>query len=149
MEAFFWVFVFLCITRGGPGGNHREELQPSSLPTLETEKLLLDHLFYSDDINALAENKARLFLEDDFEGFVLPHIHSYFEPLKPLLVRWWKVLRIAHQFPMFEAVHDWFLDALRDTIHALKEHPHEIHPETERVNQSRWEDLRSLQYFPG
>lgn len=150
VEAFFWALTSLCITRGGPGGKRRDELKPGTRSTPETQELFLvvDCLFYSEDIVRLAETKRRLFTEDLFEKYLLPHVHPYFDPLKPLLVKWWKILQIAYQFPMFEAVHGWFLDALRDIIVALKKDPPVIHPGSADVDKFRQKDLRSLQYFP-
>ncbi|KAF9455161.1 hypothetical protein BDZ94DRAFT_1242451, partial [Collybia nuda] len=93
-------------------------------------------------------SKETLFLQNEFEEYVLPHVHPYFERLKPLLLRWWKILRIAYRFPHFEKIHDWFLDALRDSISTLKQDPPEVHPASADVDAFRRKDLRSLQYFP-
>ncbi|KAF9455625.1 hypothetical protein BDZ94DRAFT_1316018 [Collybia nuda] len=150
LEALFWVLVSICITRGGPGGRRREELKPGTPSTPETQKLflLVDCFFYTENISRLVGNKRTLFIQDEFEKYFLPHVHPYFERLKPLLVRWWKILQIAYRFPHFETIHGWFLDALRLSISALKENPPEVHPASADVDAFRREDLRSLQYFP-
>ncbi|KAF9460294.1 hypothetical protein BDZ94DRAFT_1311668 [Collybia nuda] len=150
LEAFFWVIASLCITRCGTGGKCCEELKPGTLPTPETRQLsLISHcFFYTENTTALINNKKKLFTKDEFVEYVLPHVHPYFEPLKPLLVKWWKILRIAHRFPAFETIHDWFLDALRETISILEQLPPETHPVSVDVDAFRQRDLWSLQYFP-
>jgi hypothetical protein len=150
MEALFWSKVSMCLMRQGPNGKRREELLPE---TKETPNIIkLRHIYYclfsSENPTELAHNKKKLFIENDYEEHVVPHFHPYFEPLKPLLLRWWKILRIAHQFPIFEAVHDWIQDALSDSIQALKDHPSQFSDEAREVDEFREKDLMSLQYFP-
>lgn len=36
LESFFWVLLYLCLTRSGPGGERRDELQPKPAPHPDT-----------------------------------------------------------------------------------------------------------------
>lgn len=156
IEAFFWVLTYLCLTRQGPGGRCRDELMLGrphdsvSGPIINTYWCLLGN----EDIQSMAKNKSRIFIKDHYKKHVLQYIHPYFSPLKGLLLKWWKILRLAYQYPCFEAVHDAFLNALQDTILELKRQTptSDEGPQAEEaasaVDKFCKIDLASLQSFP-
>ncbi|KAG6918275.1 hypothetical protein DXG01_015649 [Tephrocybe rancida] len=110
LEALFWCLVYICVTREGPGGRRREELRPDYKVPVgdQANNIALRNINYcffaANDIHILARNKSSLFMNNDFVDCIVPRFHPYFEPLKPLMVRWWNILRTALQFPtLFEA----------------------------------------------
>ena len=92
MEAFFWVMTYICITRQGPGGDRRDDLKPEGNAP---KQLLLTnyYLFSSDEVHDLVHNKRRMFTMDECEEYALQVFHPYFNSLKPLMRKWWKILR--------------------------------------------------------
>ncbi|RDB18915.1 hypothetical protein Hypma_014319 [Hypsizygus marmoreus] len=152
LEATFWSLNFVCITREGPGGKRRKELLPQNQSSAPRELLLVNYcLFSSEDIVELADNKRELLQDDDeYEVYILSQFHPYFWPLRPLMKKWWQILRLAHEYPVFEATHEWFLRALDETIDELKKKPPSEPLNGARdVDKTRKEDLLSLQSFPG
>ena len=95
MESFFWVLLYICLTRCGPGGYRRKELSNGwPLNTMEDKRLasVVSRLF-GGDRPTLRVNKNLLFdQQEDLELHILPSIHPYFEPLKPLILNWWNIL---------------------------------------------------------
>jgi hypothetical protein len=150
LESFFWVLTYLCLTRQGPGGRRRDELMPQQSRLPENEPIVRPFFcfFGDEDIGNMAKNKRKLFQLDDYKEYVLKHTHPYFLPLEPLLLKWWKILRLGYKYPVFEAVHDAFLDALKETIEALKNQPQERDDAAAAVDATRLKDLTSLRYFP-
>lgn len=155
-EAFFWVLTYLCLTRRGPGGRRRDELIPGRPhhPYLAFIISAYRCFFGNDNILNMAKNKSQLFLHNEYEQYVLPYIHPYFSPLQGLLLKWWKILQLAHRYPTFEAVHDAFLGALEQTILELKERPlasasdPQAKEATSVVDEFRRKDLALLRSFP-
>ncbi|THH14623.1 hypothetical protein EUX98_g9585 [Antrodiella citrinella] len=84
LESFFWVLVYQCFVRNGPGGRRRREVMPGRSMTTR--------------LNALFNNKnpvqkLKLFKYPDlFERDVVPDFHPYFNRLKPLVLEWWHLL---------------------------------------------------------
>lgn len=153
MESFFWTLLYLCITRPGPGGDRREELDgdiPDDAPSVEdvAELRRIVFCFFGDETEKIAMNKAQLFSEPElFEEGVLRHIHPYFEPLKPLLRQWWDLLLLAHEFEGYEyhGIHKFVIALLEK---ALQELPAENSPEDEerarRARERRDEFVREV-----
>ncbi|OSD08234.1 hypothetical protein PYCCODRAFT_1357249 [Trametes coccinea BRFM310] len=105
MESCFWVLLYLCMTRSGPGGVRREELvsELDAVPAEIEELRTIVYCFFDGSLERIARNKKQAF-EDykSFEPLVLRHIHPYFEPLRPLLRRWWELLLLAYEFEGYE-----------------------------------------------
>ncbi|KAL1661929.1 hypothetical protein GGF50DRAFT_129122 [Schizophyllum commune] len=124
MESFFWTLLYLCITRSGPGGNRREELDgdiPDDAPSVEdvAELRRIVFCFFGDETETIAMNKAQLFSEPElFEEGVLRHVHPYFEPLKPLLRQWWDLLLLAYEFEGYEyhGIHKFVIALLEKAL---------------------------------
>ncbi|KAI9065058.1 hypothetical protein FKP32DRAFT_1602608 [Trametes sanguinea] len=127
MESFFWVLLYLCMTCSGPGGVRREELvgeldaelDADSAEVLELRTIV--YCFFDGSLERIARNKKRAFENhQSFEPLVLRHVHPYFEPLKPLLRRWWELLLLAYEFEGYEyhSIHALVIELLE---RALKE----------------------------
>ncbi|KAA1473330.1 hypothetical protein DENSPDRAFT_872739 [Dentipellis sp. KUC8613] len=98
LESFFWVLVYLCVSRKGPGGARHDELDRNWQDTSAEEiRAVVYCLFDSDDTKTLADNKRLAFHNpEDFDKYIFPCFHPYFEPLKPLLSTWWKVIQLGY-----------------------------------------------------
>lgn len=153
LEALFWCMSYICVTREGPGRRRREELQPEYIKTHSDANMDLRRINYcffaSDEEDFLAYNKSSLFQEDEYEQYILRHFHPYFEPLKPLMMRWWRILLTAYQFPVFEATHRWILDALDETLRGLESQDQSTPSKaTAQVDSERDENLNLLRFGP-
>src|SRR5260221_10324228 len=106
IESFFGVLVHICITRQGPGGVRREELEQENEAKEGNKDLRLGrvvHFFFDSDKNTMASNKSEIFTHPNhFEQYVLDNFHDYFQPLKDLVLEWYHLLILAHQFHAFE-----------------------------------------------
>ncbi|TFY54115.1 hypothetical protein EVG20_g9843 [Dentipellis fragilis] len=121
LESFFWILVYLCLTRAGPGGGHRDPPEDSKACAR------LDHivtcLFTSDDDLVLARNKHDLFQSpEDMRDFIVPQFHPYFQCLSNLVLDWWNILQLAYR--TYDAltpavIHQQVLDVLDDALKAL------------------------------
>lgn len=133
MESFFWVLLYICITRSGPGGDRRKELtedfnaasEPSRTQILELRRMV--HCFFDGGLEIIAWNKKELFEgpSKDFETHLLLHVHSYFEPLKPLLRQWWELLLLAYKFEGYEYhnIHKFVIELLERALGMVRELP--------------------------
>lgn len=133
MESFFWVLLYICITRSGPGGDRRKELtedfnaasEPSRTQILELRRMV--HCFFDGGLEIIAWNKKDLFESSskEFETHLLVHVHSYFEPLKPLLRQWWELLLLAYKFEGYEYhnIHKFVIELLEKALGTLNDLP--------------------------
>ncbi|OSD08223.1 hypothetical protein PYCCODRAFT_1472904 [Trametes coccinea BRFM310] len=136
MESFFWVLLYLSMTHSGPGGVRREELvgelDADSSEVFELRTIC--HCFFDGPLEKIAWNKREPFRDyKSFEPLVLRHVHPYFEPLRPLLRRWWELLLLSYEFEGWEYYHNHVLvielleRALEEleTVEASKAEQHE------------------------
>jgi hypothetical protein len=149
IESFFWVLVHICLTRKGPGGVLREELEEENDD--DEQGILIRRLFYcffDSDNETMQTNKAHIFANpDDLETFVLDNFHPYFHELKGLVKEWFHTLRLAHQFHAFEYynIHDMVLEILEKALNSL---PSDVIDEAgQSVLKTRKEDIEELNSF--
>ncbi|KAF5376687.1 hypothetical protein D9615_007842 [Tricholomella constricta] len=121
LESFFWVLVRICLTRRGPGlGMVREELKPNSKGN--PLRIIVKEYFESDEPN-IKETKYQLFLKESrFEEDLIPFFDkTYFESLRPLVLKWWATLVLAYCFHGNEYyhIHSHILRLLRDSLRTL------------------------------
>ena len=146
LESFFWVLLHICITRNGPGGVRREELEEKN-ETNETYNGLRRVIYYlfDSDMKTMAENKAELFTHsDDFEPYILGNFHDYFQPLREIVREWFHVLILAHQFHSYEYynVHDMVLRILDRGLESLSRE--DASEATLKVLQAREANIQKL-----
>jgi hypothetical protein len=124
MESLFWVLMYICLARRGPGaGMWRRELLPGSDVK---DRRLSEIIFNNFDCKheyIIQANKIKLFGEDNFMEEAIEKFHPYFRPLKSMMIQWWSVLRAAYIYRKIEyyTVHDQILGILDNA--ALKLHP--------------------------
>ncbi|KAH9847679.1 hypothetical protein C2E23DRAFT_863190 [Lenzites betulinus] len=133
MESFFWVFLYICITRSGPGGDRQKELtedfkaasEPSRTQILELRRVV--HCFFDGGLDIITRNKKELFerSRNEFEMHLLLHIYSYFEPLKPVLRQWWELLLLAYVFEGYEYhnIHKFVTELLERALEMVRDLP--------------------------
>lgn len=121
IESLFWVFLYMCLTRRGPGGPRREELESSftgrSPDTIKLRTVVF--CLFDGPREVLYDNKGRLLGNPDhMREFIIPCFHPYFDDLKDLALKWWKTLVFGYQHRMFEYdfIHTYVLRILRDDI---------------------------------
>ncbi|KAH9945519.1 hypothetical protein B0H21DRAFT_809280 [Amylocystis lapponica] len=99
VEALFWVSQNVCLTRDGPGGSRRRELKVENCggDLSSLEKIVF--CFFDSPTDVLANNRRILFTRfDDLESIIMPHFHPYFDSLKPLMLEWSYLLRMAYTY---------------------------------------------------
>ncbi|THH27940.1 hypothetical protein EUX98_g6254 [Antrodiella citrinella] len=130
IECFFWVTVYECLVRSGPGGAYRPEVM-SDFPQSSSESMTprerkdltmcIHTLFHTDDNG---DRKATLFLSPDlFESSVLPFFHPYFTRMKPLVREWWYLLQClyrAHDDVTQGLVHEKILGLLNEHLERVQ-----------------------------
>ena len=123
LESFFWVLIHICLTRKGPGGVRREELEEGNDENEECipVRRVVFCLFDSSE-ETMRANKRKLFSNPNhLEEFVLDKFHNYFHGLKGPMKEWFHVLRLAYQFYAFEYhdIHDMVLEILEKTLDSI------------------------------
>ncbi|KAK0438872.1 uncharacterized protein EV420DRAFT_1279836 [Desarmillaria tabescens] len=106
MESFFWVVIYICLTRAGPGGPLRHTLKSLSEAddndTYETRKIrALVYFFFDAPESDILYNKRKLFDNpgpEHLQEHILDYFDPYFAPLKPVVLEWWRILNLAYHF---------------------------------------------------
>ncbi|KAK0200518.1 hypothetical protein DFS33DRAFT_1397272 [Desarmillaria ectypa] len=106
MESFFWVVIYICLTRAGPGGSLRHALKSPSEDddndSYETRKIrALVYFFFDAPEGDILYNKRKLFDNpgpEHLREHVLNYFDPYFAPLKPVVLEWWRILNLAFKF---------------------------------------------------
>ena len=146
LESFFWVLVHICLTRQGPGGVRREELEQKHQAEQEYKDLRrVIHCFFDSDMSIMAANKSEIFKHPNhFDQYVLDNFHGYFEPLRDLVKEWFHVLILAHKFHAFEYhdIHDMVLEILERALESFP--PEDINEVAQKVVEGRKANIKKL-----
>ncbi|KIJ51558.1 hypothetical protein M422DRAFT_244721 [Sphaerobolus stellatus SS14] len=103
IESFWWILVHLAMTRAGPGGLRRLITKPPE----NEENLMISQQIYNyfdGPPGTLGTSKAAVFSVGyekalrTVENNLLANFHSYFEPLKGVILKWWKILYSGYEF---------------------------------------------------
>ena len=150
MESFMWVVIWICLTRSGPGGHRRKELDPADQSEQAKKIRHIVFCLFDGPISTLSENKTTLFTcPADMENEILPRFHPYFEPLKELVLGWWRKLRMAYKYRIWPTIHDQFLEDLDKTIELLKTTSLSSDAATEAEIKRRKEERRKRSQYLG
>ncbi|THV03605.1 hypothetical protein K435DRAFT_835761 [Dendrothele bispora CBS 962.96] len=148
MESMFWVLLYLCLTRKGPGGDLRDELfdQPRPLEKSTRDLLLVVYCFYDSPTQVIQNNKNTLFKNSkDLDPLILHHIHPYFNDVKPILLEWWRILYLGfkryNDAETIEYIHTPRLFRLA-TSKWLQNHPTKVESEEPYIEMMKKEDMR-------
>lgn len=115
LESLFWVLVYICLTRSGPGGTRRKELGPEA-DLKDTKTQSLHHFLYcffdAEEDDILNDNKRRFFSDPTgVEGHIIPNIHPYFACLGDVLKEYWRQLQLSYR-----VYDDWEMVTIHDKI---------------------------------
>ncbi|KAH8091829.1 hypothetical protein BXZ70DRAFT_471969 [Cristinia sonorae] len=164
LESLFWIFLYLCLTRAGPGGKRRADFDEE--PTGECDAVAKLHaivwrLFESPEDHEIAFNKRDLFIHpESLKTLLIPAMHPYFEPLHQLLIDWWGLLRSSYQtYNDIEQglIHLKVIELLGATLRDLKnsqvdelelENNEEVKAMTEAELERRRVDLERYRLYP-
>ena len=106
IESFFWVLVYICLTRNGPGGKRRPEL---TLPKPGGRSALyntIQKVFENANLSDLTLRRENLVMDLLlFKQDILNHFHPYFGPLEPMMEKWYTLLQRARHHHSIEYDH--------------------------------------------
>ncbi|PFH44701.1 hypothetical protein AMATHDRAFT_11122 [Amanita thiersii Skay4041] len=137
IESFFWVIVYICITRKGPGGNRRLELQDEESDLSKA----VDIAFNPDNMQQLGRTR-RDYIARGQLNVLMKHFHKHFD-LHDLITRWGKLLAFtsAYSGPDRDLIHHHTLRLLDEAISKLTK---ERSPEEEEIENGKREKRRKL-----
>ncbi|KAH8091799.1 hypothetical protein BXZ70DRAFT_469438 [Cristinia sonorae] len=163
IESLYWIFLYICLTRAGPGGKRRVEFDED--PTVfdmddPVTKLhtIVWRLFDNPKHEHIAMNKRNLFVDPaSLENFLIPAMHPYFGPLHRLLIDWWSLLRSSYEvYDDIEQglIHMKVIKLLDNAIEDLKKRQvdeldgDEVKLLTKAESERRQADLERYRRFP-
>ncbi|KAL1742624.1 hypothetical protein HDZ31DRAFT_42850 [Schizophyllum fasciatum] len=131
IESFFWVLVYICTTRSGPGGRREEytlkvdEIEdPQQRQEVQRLIRVTRSFFDTDDLATLYGNKAKLREEglEDFDKHIIPCFHPYFSPFKHAMRSLFQLLQIALKYRGYEycSIHDRAIGILQRLVDELQ-----------------------------
>ncbi|TFY71304.1 hypothetical protein EVG20_g1698 [Dentipellis fragilis] len=152
LESFWWILLYICLSRNGPGGAQRDEL----FQQRDEEALwlgnIVDCLFETKDEYVRRMNKVELFTNlDHLQSFIIPRFHPYFKGLEKLIMDWRTVLHFAYE--TYDKVtpgiiHRLVLAVLDDVLKDLQSAPLEQDTQaaelTQKEDDRRARDLNEL-----
>ncbi len=123
IESLFWVLAYICLVREGPGVGMlrgRDLLKNDA----EGDRLegLLHSYFDSPDRRDIRDYKRGFFDDRTLMGTdILANFDDYFEPLKNMMDKWWRILVLAYKYRKFEyyTIHDQVIHILNEAIESL------------------------------
>jgi len=106
LEGFFWVLVWLSLSRDGPARRRTELLPDHKDPQQESFRTAFANTFEESD-KVLALAKQRIFTTPrHFLESILRNISNYCRPLDELLKKFYLTLRNAHRSHSFDDLYD-------------------------------------------
>ena len=125
IESFFWILMYICLTRKGPDGARRDELDHQDDPSDYTEELrgIIYCLFGCDWRRVIQKKTAVLEDRRNLEDIILPYFHPYFDGLKDLIRKWHGLLYHAYSFRLIEydIIHDQSLKLIQEALASLEQ----------------------------
>ncbi|KAF8338591.1 hypothetical protein F5887DRAFT_889803 [Amanita rubescens] len=122
IESLFWVLAYICLVREGPGINMlRRDLLKNNAEGDRLEGLLHSY-FDSPDRRDIRDCKRGFFDDRTLMGTdILANFDDYFEPLKNMMDKWWRILVLAYKYRKFEyyTIHDQVIHILNEAIENL------------------------------
>ena len=137
IESLFWVVVFICLVREGPGTNMLRKELLNNDPKNKTLQDTIYRYFDATEPHEIRHNKTTVLTSNStIRNEILPQFHQYFEPLKDMMVRWQLIMRLAYNHRKFEyyTIHDQIIDMIKKTMDGLSESqdPRTLKEETRR-----------------
>jgi hypothetical protein len=121
LESLWWIIVHLALIREGPG-KRRTVASGSNL-----EVILAD--FFDGDQRDLTLSKEGVFArkfnnsKDNMKLELFDYFHDYFDPIKPVLEKWWIILKSGFEFRGYEYanIHEMILNVLEQEVETFPE----------------------------
>ena len=148
MESVLWVLLYVCLTReANEDGIRRRELRPNNAEKNDRLLTLLCEIFDR------GNTESRINCLDVPAAFeeVLKDVHSYFDCLKPLLLKLRWVLYLAHKYKGIERynIHSIVLAIFEETIAELKQHRNDQEILKAKENRrKKWIKWRAVPQVP-
>lgn len=96
-KVFFWILVWICLSRDGPARRQSELLCNNQDPRHKSLRTTFTRIFEADD-HLLALMKQEMFMSPRrFMTSVLQNVSTYCKPLEDLLRQFYLALRSAHK----------------------------------------------------
>ena len=131
IESFFWILMYICLTRKGPDGARRDELDHQDDPSDHTKNLrhIIYCLFGCDWLHIIENKTAVLKFRSNLEDLIFPYFHPYFDGLKDLIRKWHGLLHRAYQFRLVECdmIHDQSLKLIQEALANLEKKANKGH----------------------
>ena len=149
IESLFWVMAYICLIREGPGkGMLRKELLNCDPENKDLQDVIYRYFDITNHLEILL-NKRALFDEDNkMDNDILLKFHPYFEPLKRMMIQWWRVMILAYEHRKFEyhTIHDQIIHIVDKAMKELPENqdPRTVFEEKRRLDE-RQQYLASVQ----
>ena len=124
IESLFWVMTYICLVREGPGKNMlRKELLNGDAENRDLQGIIYRYFDISDR-HQIFFNKQALFKDHkNLDNDILLKFHPYFEPLKTMMIQWWRVMILAYEHRKFEyyTIHDQIIHIIGKAMKELSE----------------------------
>lgn len=147
IESFFWVLLYICLTRKGPGGARRDELNYVEHPDEHTSNVRrVIYSYFDGGQDTISRNKLEVMSNESvFEAKILPYIHRYFIPLVGLLKKWRGLLDSAHSYHLSEHdfIHNRTLKLLEEASYEIVE-TREEHELTKKERERRKAEITRI-----
>ncbi|KAA1477293.1 hypothetical protein DENSPDRAFT_844508 [Dentipellis sp. KUC8613] len=152
LESFWWILLYICLSRNGPGGAQRDELFQRRGEEALWLRNIVGYLFETRDEYVRCSNKVELFMNlDHLQSFIIPRFHPYFKGLEKLIMEWRNILHFAYE--TYDEVtpgivHRLVLAVLDDALKDLQSSPLEQDAQatelTQKEDDRRTRDLDKL-----
>ncbi|KAA1477280.1 hypothetical protein DENSPDRAFT_844489 [Dentipellis sp. KUC8613] len=152
LESFWWIILYICLSRNGPGGAQRDELFQRRGEEAGWLRNIVDCLFETKSEQIRCRNKVELFENlDHLQSFIIPRFHPYFKGLEKLIMEWRTILHFAYE--TYDEVtpgivHRLVLAVLDDALKDLQSSPLEQDAQatelTQKEDDRRARDLDKL-----
>jgi hypothetical protein len=124
IESLFWVITYICLVREGPGKNMlRKELLNGDPDNKDLQRVIYRYFDTSEHCEILL-NKQSLFIDHEkMDNDILLKFHPYFEPLKGMMIQWWRIMILAYKHRKFEyyTIHDQIIHIVDKAMKELSE----------------------------
>ena len=152
IESLFWVITYICLVREGPGKNMlRKELLNGDSDNKDLQRVIYRYFDTREDHEILL-SKQPLFIDyEKMDHDILLKFHPYFEPLKGMMIQWWRIMILAYKHRKFEyyTIHDQIIHIVDRAMKELSENqdPRTAVEEKRRLDE-REQYLASVQGKP-
>ena len=142
MESFLWVVVFICMHYRGPGGELRQELDSEDTKLYKALRQI-----FNGDFKRVAYWRRELMKDRKlFEKEILGNFSPYFDPLKGMVEKWYKIQNRIYTWKSKtkegDHIHAYIKAILDETIEEVKRNPP---VEEQHAQERRKKKLEELQ----